>query len=195
VIQMEVELSAEDYSSSRHRLRSLIAQRAIERKPDGFKLASGRISTLYIDIRKITQEPEGIKLIGSLILAKIKEMAPEADAVGGLETGAIPISTAVCMLSSNTEKPLVAFWVRKSVKDHGLQNRIEGNLRKGAKAVIVEDTFTTGGSSIQAAQVVKEQGADVVLAIGIVDRGAAENFRKAGIPFFAIFSEAEVAES
>lgn len=180
-------------SSQKEELRRLILSRAVERKEEGFKLASGRISTLYIDLRRLTQDPLGIRLIGELALQKIRELAPEAEYVGGLETGAIPISTAVCMLSGSTSKPLSAFWVRKSVKDHGMQNRIEGNLRKAGKAVIMDDTITTGGSSIQAAEVVKEFGADVVLAIGIIDRGAEENFRNHKIRYCYVFSEQEVS--
>jgi orotate phosphoribosyltransferase len=174
-------------------LRTLIVSRAVERKQAGFTLASGKVSTIYIDLRRITQDPRGIWLIGNLVLRKIRELAPHAEFVGGLETGSIPIATAVCLLSEKDDKPLSAFWVRKTVKDHGLQNRIEGNLRKGGNAVIVDDTITTGGSSIQAAEIVKDFGAQVVQAIGIIDRGAIENFENSKIPYFAFFSEKDIS--
>jgi orotate phosphoribosyltransferase len=178
------------------RLKQLIVSRAVETRSEGFVLASGIRSNLYIDLRKITQDPEGINLIGNLVLGKINEVSPEAEFVGGMEAGAIPISTAVCLLSRRQDRPLGAFWVRKKQKDHGLQNTIEGNLAKGSKVVILEDTATTGGSSLQAAEEVKKYGARVVQAIAVVDRGAKKNFEKANIPFLALFTEADlVADS
>ncbi len=73
-----------------------------------------------------------------------------------------------------------------------MQNLIEGNIEKGGKVVIVDDVITTGGSSFQAANAVKDFGAKVIQAITLVDRGATENFRKAGIPYFAFFSEKDL---
>jgi orotate phosphoribosyltransferase len=188
-------MSSGENSSSLEELRTLIVNRAVERKAEGFTLASGKISTLYVDLRRLTQDPRGISLIGKLVFDKIVELAPYAEFVGGLETGSIPIATSVCLLSAGTPRPLGAFWVRKSVKDHGLQNRIEGNISKGGKVVIVDDTITTGGSSIQAAQAVRDFGAEVVLAIGIIDRGAKENFQNAKIPYYAFFDEQDISQS
>jgi orotate phosphoribosyltransferase len=182
-----------DSESHREELKALIVSRAVERKDQGFKLASGKMSTLYIDLRRLTQDPGGINLIGELTLQKIRQLAPNSEFIGGMETASIPISTAVCLLSAKSSQPIGAFWVRKTAKDHGMQNRIEGNIRKGAKVVIVDDTITTGGSSIQAADVVKQYGAEVVLALAVIDRGAGENFRAAQIPYGFIFSEGEVS--
>ncbi len=187
-------MEMEEMLSKENRLLELIIEKAVEKKAEGFVLASGIKSNLYVYLRKISLDPEGINLVGSLILAKTRELAPEATCIGGLETGSIPISTAVALLSQNDSRPLKAFWVRKKLKDHGMQNMIEGNLEKGAKAVVVDDVITTGGSSFQAATAVKEFGAKVIQAITIVDRGAAENFRKAGIPYFAFFSEKDLAK-
>ena len=174
------------------RLLQLIMEKAVEEKAEGFILASGIRTNLYVDLRKISLDPEGSNLVGTLILSKIRELAPDADAVGGLETGSIPISTSIALLSRNDKKPLNAFWVRKKLKDHGLQNLIEGNLKRGARVVIVDDVITTGGSSFQAAEAVNNFGAKVVQAITIVDRGATENFKKAGIPYFSFFSEKDL---
>jgi orotate phosphoribosyltransferase len=170
----------------------MIMARAVEIRPEGFTLASGRISNLYIDLRRLTQDPIGISLIGRLVLDKISELASDAEYVGGLETASIPISTAVCLLSENKPKSLKAFWVRKRQKDHGLENVIEGNLETNSKAVILDDTVTTGGSCLQAAKAVTEFGSEVVQAIAIVDRGARESFEKAHIPFFTFFIESDL---
>ena len=185
-------MNKQEMQSKETRLLELINEKAVERKAEGFTLVSGIKTNLYVDLRKISLDPEGINLVGSLMLAKIGELAPEADCVGGLETGSIPISTAIALLSNNDPRPLNAFWVRKKLKDHGMQNLIEGNISKGSKTVIVDDVVTTGGSSFQAADAVKNFGAKVVQAIAVVDRGAADNFKKAGIPYFAFFSEKDL---
>ena len=180
--------------AEKEELRKLIVSRCIEIKKEGFTLASGKVSNLYIDMRRLTQDPLGINLIGRLVLDKIYELAPDADCVGGLETGSIPIATSVSLLSLNQKKELKAFWVRKHQKDHGLQNLIEGNLNKGNNAVIIDDTITTGGSSLIAADAVRDFGARVLYAIGIVDRGATENFRKSQLPYFAFYSESDLQQ-
>jgi orotate phosphoribosyltransferase len=181
-------------SNTLRRLRELIISRAIEKRSEEILLASGLKSHLYVDLRRITQDPEGINLVGELVLSRVRELAPDAEFIGGLETSSIPISTAVCLKSLGQEQTLRAFWVRKRVKDHGLQNLIEGNLTPKGKVVIVDDTVTTGGSSLQAAESVKQFGAIIVQAIAIVDRGAEESFKKAGIPFFAFLSEKDLVD-
>jgi orotate phosphoribosyltransferase len=180
--------------ADKERLRSLILSRCIEIKKEGITLASGKVSNLYIDLRRLTQDPLGINLIGRLVLNKIYELVPEADCIGGLETGSIPIATSVALLSLNQRKELKAFWVRKRQKDHGLGNVIEGNLEKGKNVVIVDDTITTGGSSLIAVDAVRDYGAKVLYAIGIVDRGATETFSRSRIPYFAFYSESELQQ-
>jgi len=187
-------MQSEELESKKKRLLDLIIEKAVEKKVEGFILASGVKSNLYVDLRKISLDPEGINLIGSVVLSKIRELAPVASHVGGLETGSIPISTAVALLSEKDPKPIAAFWVRKKQKDHGTQSLVEGSIKKDAKVVIVDDVITTGGSSLQAASAVKDFGATVVQAIAIVDRGATDNFRKAGIPYYSFFSEKDLSK-
>ena len=175
-------------------LKQMISTRAIEVREAGFKLASGKFSKLYIDLRRIIQDPLGINLVGKLVLEKVIDLAPGARFVGGLETSSIPISTAVSLLSLKKKNQLSAFWVRKKEKDHGLGNRIEGNLEKDSKVVILEDTVTTGGSMLQAATAVREFGATVVQAIAIVDRGATGAFEEERIPFYAFFKESDFTD-
>ena len=179
-------------SAEEQKLLDLILKKAVERRAEGFTLASGIKTNLYIDLRRITLDPEGINLIGSLVLKKIRELAPSADCVGGLETGSIPIATALALLSSRQAKPLEAVWVRKKQKDHGMQNLIEGNISKNSTVVLVDDVITTGASTLQAAGQVRQLGAKIVYAIGIVDRGALENFKKEEIPYFTFYNEKDL---
>lgn len=180
-------------TSEETKLLELIREKGVSKASEGFTLASGKRTNLYIDLRKINLDPEGINLVGNLTLGKIQELVPEATHLGGLETGSIPISTAVVLLSKGTHE-LSGFWVRKQSKDHGLKNLIEGNLTKNASAVIVDDVVTTGGSSLQAVRAVREFGASVVQVIAIVDRGAAANFKKERIPYFAFFEEKDMTK-
>ena len=142
-------------------------------KTGEFILSSGKKSNLYIDCRKITLHPKGAKLIGKIILDKIKDL--KVDAIGGLTLGADPITSAVVTLSD-----IPGFIVRKKEKEHGTKQKIEGLIEKGWNVVIVEDVSTTGSSALQAIEAVESIGAVVVKVISVVDReeGAAEAFKK-----------------
>jgi orotate phosphoribosyltransferase len=142
-------------------------------KTGEFILSSGKKSNLYIDCRKITLHPKGAKLIGKIILDKIKDL--KVNAIGGLTLGADPITSAVVTLSD-----IPGFIVRKKEKEHGTKQKIEGLIEKGWNVVIVEDVSTTGASALQAIEAVESIGAIVVKVISVVDReeGAAEAFKK-----------------
>ncbi|MGE5511769.1 MAG: orotate phosphoribosyltransferase [Bacteroidota bacterium] len=151
------------------------------------KLASGRISSFYFNLKPTMLDPEGAYLIGALITDAI---APgEADLVGGLEMGAVPIAAAVAAVSFAKGRPLPAFFVRKQAKEHGTRSLIEGLVKgetiEGKRVVIVEDVTTTGGSSMKAVEAVRAEGGSVVRVLTVVDRleGAAETFAKAGLLF------------
>lgn len=156
------------------------------------KLSKGGTSRYYIDCRMVTTHPEGAFLIGEIILAMLEGEA--VDAVGGPTLGADPIVGAVCYASYCHNRPLPGFIVRKATKEHGLQKMIEGHLSPGAKAVVVEDVLTTGGSVLEAIKEVEKAGGTVARVIGIVDRlqGARERFEAAGYRFTPIFTKADL---
>ncbi|MFN3746074.1 MAG: orotate phosphoribosyltransferase [Hyphomicrobiaceae bacterium] len=159
------------------------------------KLASGRSSSFYFNMKPTMLDPEGARLIGSLICAALE--GKNADMVGGLEMGAVPIATAVAVMSCSTGRPLPAFFVRKQAKEHGTQSLVEGlpkgETLKGRRVVILEDVTTTGGSAMKAIEAVRADGAVVERVITIVDRleGAAETFQAAGIAFEPILTAAD----
>ena len=158
-------------------------------------LASGRESDFYFDLRPTTVHPAGATCVGELICDALQ--GTEAEFVGGMEAGAIPIATAVAVASHRRGGNLQAFFVRKRVKDHGAKKMVEGLPKgeslKGKKVVVVEDTTTTGGSSMQAVNVLREEGANIVLVLTIVDRleGAAETFAKEKLAFRALYTADE----
>jgi orotate phosphoribosyltransferase len=84
---------------------------------------------------------------------------------------------------------LVGFFVRKEAKRHGLGRRIEGGFAKGQTVALVEDTTTTGGSTLEAVEAVREAGGKVARVLCLVDRGegARDAFAAAGIELESIF--------
>jgi orotate phosphoribosyltransferase len=181
----------------RAELFELIRQRSFGR--GRILLASGRESDYYIDMRPTTMHPAGATCVGELICDALE--GTDAEFVGGLEAGAIPIATAVAIASHRRGGKLQAFFVRKKVKDHGAKKMIEGlpkgETLKDRNVVVVEDTTTTGGSSMQAVNVLREEGANIVLVLTIVDRleGAKENFAAVGLELRAIYTADEFLNS
>lgn len=157
-----------DPDSAKQRLLQLVRERAYK---DGIDivLASGKRSDFYINGKKVSLHPEGLWLIGKLLLEKLKQY-PEITAVGGLTMGADPLASAVACLSHETGQNLNAFLVRKEAKGHGTGSRIEGDLQPGEKVCIIEDTVTTGGSAQKAIDAVVEAGAVPVVVMAIADR-------------------------
>lgn len=156
------------------------------------KLASGRMSDFYFNLKPTMLDPEGAWRIGSLIVDALKDDA--IDMIGGLEMGAVPIATAVAAVSFAKGRPLATFFVRKQAKEHGTQSLIEGLVKGdtivGRRVAIVEDVTTTGGSALKAIEAVRAAGATPVLALTIVGReeGAVDAFRAAGVPFRALLT-------
>ncbi|MFC0082461.1 orotate phosphoribosyltransferase [Aciditerrimonas ferrireducens] len=150
-----------------------------------FVLKSGRPSTWFIDAKQTVCRPEGMLLVARGVLALLP---PATTAIGGLTMGADPVAFATAALGNATGRPLKAFSVRKEVKDHGGGGRIAGALDPGDRVVVTEDTVTRGTSLLQAVEAVRAAGAEVLLAIAVVDRGGAARDLLAdhGVPFAAL---------
>ena len=129
------------------RLVEILMERSV--RHGTFTLASGKESDLYVDARQTTLSPEGALVIADLILERLH---PEAVGVGGPVTGADPITGAVALRSWQQGRPIHGFMVRKEPKGHGAGNQVEGRagLPDGSKVCMIEDTVTTGGSTLRA---------------------------------------------
>lgn len=161
------------------RLIAMIAERAFQMSDTpSFKLASGKLSNYYVNCRLVTIDPEGMHLIGNLIYERIRESGIEA--IGGPVLGAIPIVDAVSMAAFQKGTYLKPFYVREQAKDHGIGKKIEGNIQKGERAVVVDDVITTGASTIRAIESARSEGLQVVRVITLVDReeGGREEIRR-----------------
>jgi orotate phosphoribosyltransferase len=167
------------------KLKAIIRRESLLTGGD-FKLASGAQSSVFFDMKKTLFDPEGASLVGELILEVIADTP--AEYVGGLELGAVPIATAVCVKSVG-RRPIKGFFVRKEPKGHGTNKLVDGQFRDGADVIVLEDVTTTGGSSLKAVAAVRERGAKVRKVVTIVDRleGAEAAFAKEGIELVALF--------
>ena len=148
-------------------------------------LSSGQEADYYVDLRRITLHGQAAPLVGRVMLELTREWP--YDAVGGLTLGADPVAVAMLHAAVAQGKRLDAFVVRKAGKAHGLQRRIEGPEVTGRRVLAVEDTSTTGGSVLTAAEALREAGAQVVGVAVIVDRGARGAVEAAGLPYLAAY--------
>ncbi|MEX0972265.1 MAG: orotate phosphoribosyltransferase [Solirubrobacterales bacterium] len=129
-------------------------------------LASGATAQYYVDARRALLRPAGFRAAGELIAAAAVEAG--ASAVGGPATAAIPPSCAALAVPAGAG--LVGFFVRGERKRHGLQRWVEGPVGEGERCLVVEDTVTSGGSTVKAIERVREQGLEVAAVVAVVDR-------------------------
>lgn len=159
--------------------KALLEIDAVQIRPDDpFTWASGIISPIYCDNRKIIGDVGARKEIVKYFVEKIKETAPDAEVISGTSTAGIPHAAFI-----SDAMGLPMSYVRGNKKKHGTGRLVEGAQVKGRKVVLIEDLISTGGSSIEAARILKEEGAEVLVVLAIFSyqiEAAAENFREAG---------------
>jgi orotate phosphoribosyltransferase len=140
-------------------------------------LTSGRKAQYYVDAKRAILLPSGFRALGELVAAEAERVG--ATAVGGMTMGADPVACAALAAGA----PVKAFFVRKDRKQHGLQRWIEGpELEPGERCLVVEDVVTTGGSTVEAIERVREEGFQVVGVVSVLDRlaGGADAIAAAG---------------
>ena len=174
--------------SDREALRQQIVDKAVVH--GRVILSSGREADYYVDLRRVTLDAQAAPLIGRVMLDLTSEWDYEAS--GGLTLGADPVATAMLHAAADRGESLDAFVVRKEGKAHGLQRRIEGPDVAGRRVLAVEDTSTTGSSVMAAVEALREAGAEVVGVAVIVDRGAGDAVREAGLDYSAAYSLADL---
>jgi orotate phosphoribosyltransferase len=143
-----------------------------------YKLVSGRMSQFYVNCKPVTLCARGMFLAGHLLFEEIKD--DDVTGVGGLTFGADPLAVATAFASELKARPINAFSIRKTRKDHGLIRWIEGDIEPGERVAIIDDVATTGGSTIKAIERARSEGLEVVRAVILVDRqeGGIDNIRR-----------------
>ena len=153
--------------------------------PDApFTWASGWKSPIYCDNRKTLSYPQTRELIRASFADQVQELYPGAEVIAGVATGGIAIGALV---ASTLGLPFV--YVRSGQKKHGLGNQIEGVVPAGKQVVVIEDLVSTGKSSLQAVEALREAGAYVLGMLAIFSYNfdvAAQNMQQAGCAFHAL---------
>jgi len=177
-------------SEERRELLAMLARESyFERQ---LTLSSGRASNYYLDCKRTLYLPRGAYLAGELVLDLVK--AAGVEQLGGMAVGALPVTDAVMAAAYRAGVDIRGFFVRKETKQHGLQQMIEGAFKPGLKTAVIDDTNTTGGSSLQAVAAMREAGANVIAAIVLVERGegAVEAFARERLKYSWVFTADEV---
>lgn len=154
-------------------------------------LSSGQIAQYYVDAKRALLRPMAFRASGELIAAEAAERG--ATAVGGMTMGADPLACAA--ISDERGGGLLAFFVRKERKEHGLQRWVEGPVEPGTSCLVVEDTVTTGSSTVAAIERIREEGLEIRGALCVVDRlaGGGEAIAAAAeAPFASLVSIDEI---
>ena len=176
----------------RGQLLDLLATRSTKRGK--FRLASGKMSSLYIDARMTTMSPEGLFVIGQLALKTLRGASWDVDSVGGLTLGADPIAYAISLASMTAHPTVRSFTVRKDPKGHGTGKLIEGPFQSGDRVAVIEDVITTGASALRAAEALSAEGARIAGVLAVVDReeGGREAIISAGYRVLSLCTASEI---
>jgi orotate phosphoribosyltransferase len=144
-------------------------------------LTSGNTAQYYVDAKRAILRPAGFAALGELVAERAASWG--ATAVGGLTMGADPVACSALAAGADVK----AFFVRKDAKAHGLQRRVEGPLLEPHdRCLVVEDVVTTGGSTLQAIEALREAGHEIVGVVSVLDRLAGGGERiaaAAGAPY------------
>jgi orotate phosphoribosyltransferase len=176
--------------SERSQLLAMLARESYFERD--LTLASGRASNYYIDCKRTLYLPRGAFLAGELVLEIVRRIGVEQ--LGGMAAGALPVTDATIAAAFRHDVQLRGFFVRKETKAHGLQQLVEGAFQNGLRTAVIDDTITTGGSSLQAVAAMRDAGANVTHAIALVERGegAVGAFKNAGLAYEWVFTAEEV---
>ncbi len=171
----------------------LLQIKALQISPEKpYTWASGWFSPVYCDNRKVLSFPYVRDFVKSELANLILEKFPDAEVIAGVATAGIAHGV---MAADLLKLPFI--YVRSKPKEHGMGNQIEGVLEKGQKVVVVEDLVSTGKSSLQVVDVLREQGAEVLGMCALFTYGfpvADEAFQKYGLPLHTISNYSALME-
>lgn len=157
-----------------------------------FTWASGWKSPIYCDNRKVLSYPYLRDFIKSEMCNVIFEQFPDATVLAGVATAGIAWGA---MAADQLKLPFV--YVRPKPKEHGLSNQVEGFIEEGEQAVVVEDLISTGKSSLQVVDVLRNTGVNIVGMVSIFNYGfdaAEEAFKKAHVPLESLTTYSSLIE-
>lgn len=158
-----------------------------------FTLTSGRLSPYYVDLRVIPSYPSALRRVVDMYQRVVEEDVglDVVDRVAGVPTAGMPFAS---IIAYNNMKPFL--YVRKEVKPHGRERRIEGVLKPGDRVLIVDDLATTGKSGLSAVEAIQAEGGVVEHVVVLVDReeGAAEALAERGVKLHPVIGIGDLAD-
>ncbi|WP_338434505.1 orotate phosphoribosyltransferase [Ligilactobacillus saerimneri] len=173
--------------------KDLLKIQAVKLSPDEpFTWASGIKSPIYCDNRLTISYPQVRTQIAQGIADLIRTNYPKAEVIAGTATAGIPHAA---WIAAELNLPLV--YVRSKPKDHGRGRQVEGVLPQGAKTVVIDDLFSTGGSILKAVAAARKEGADVIGTCGIFSYQLATldtNFQEAGLTYHTLTNYSELID-
>lgn len=171
----------------------LLDIKAVTLSPDSpYTWASGIKSPIYCDNRLILSYPDERKIVEDSLTEIVKDKFPEVEYIMGTATAGI---SHAALIAERLSLPMG--YVRSSNKDHGKQNKIEGKKIEGAKVVVIEDLFSTAGSSIEAAKSLEDEGYEILGIVSVFTYNllsAKENFEKANYSYASLTNLDELIE-
>lgn len=191
-------MSADPRSDPLGELRGLVARLSF-REGAEFTLASGRVSSVYFNMKPTLMEARGAALVGRLVGERARALG--ASYVGGLAMGAVPIVAAAVAAAGIDGGALKGVFVRKEAKGHGTKSQIEGLVEgeglDGMPLLLVEDVTTTGGSALRAASILRDAGARVSDVLTLVDRmeGAEAAFAAEALTLHALLRKSDFTQA
>jgi orotate phosphoribosyltransferase len=183
-------LSAPESSPERDALIAIVVNKGLTSFDEPVQLASGAMSRDFIDAKRALARGSDLAVACRAIIGAADDRGISFDAVGGMTMGADMFAHGVAMLAD-----CGWFVVRKAPKDRGTRQQVEGSvLGAGTRVLMVEDTITTGGSTLTALEVVRATGAEVVMVTALVDRGdaATASFAAAGVTYAPLLTYRDV---
>lgn len=171
----------------------LLEINAIKLSPNNpFTWASGWRSPIYCDNRIALSFPKVRDYICTELVNQITENYGRPDVIAGVATGAIGIGILV---ANKLDLPFI--YVRPEPKKHGRQNQIEGLIKEGQSVVVVEDLISTGKSSLNAVNALKDARVNVLGMVAIFSYGfeiAQANFESAAVSLQTLSNYQELLE-
>lgn len=157
-----------------------------------FKLASGVLSSYYVDLRLIPSDPEAFRRTISFYRAVIEpKLAKQVQRLAGIPTAGIAYAS---VLAFSLSKPFL--YVRKEPKEHGRERRIEGLLLPGDRVLVLDDVVTTGKNIVEAVEAIRGEGGVVGDAVVLLDRqqGGEANLKKIGVKLHCFTTMRRIAD-
>lgn len=157
-----------------------------------FKLASGNLSPYYVDLRLLPSDPEAFRLTISMYRSVVEpDLMKRVQRLAGIPTAGIAYAA---VLAFDLSKPFL--YVRKELKEHGRERKVEGLLKPGDKVLLLDDVATTGKNIVEATETIRGEGGVVEDAVVLLDRqqGCEANLRKIGVKLHAFTTMRRIAD-